>query len=118
MWLILAALLLTCIIAVPLGYWAERHWGVHDPKYFVLDEVGGFLLTVLIWRTDQLPVTIVWAFLAARIADIIKPPPARTLEKLPGGWGILLDDLMSSVYAALALHLGMFYWPKLFLLNQ
>jgi len=40
-------------------------------------------------------------FLAFRIFDITKPPPARQLERLPAGWGILLDDLAAAVYANL-----------------
>jgi phosphatidylglycerophosphatase A len=46
--------------------------------------------------------------------DIIKPPPARTLESFPGGWGILLDDLVASVYAAGVLNGAKYFWPALF----
>jgi len=45
--------------------------------------------------------TIAIAFAAFRVFDIIKPPPVRELEKLPAGWGILMDDLAAAVYANL-----------------
>jgi phosphatidylglycerophosphatase A len=51
------------------------------------------------WR--ELWVVLI-AFVAFRFFDILKPPPCRQLEKLPAGWGILMDDLMAGVYANLA----------------
>ena len=112
--LIAAALVVTCALAVPLGNWAEQHWKKHDPCNFVLDEVAGFFLTVLLFRVESLVLTVVWAFVGTRAFDIIKPPPARQLERLPGGWGILMDDLVSSLYAAAFLHLAAFVAPTLF----
>jgi phosphatidylglycerophosphatase A len=108
--LALAGLLLAaCVASVPLGNWAQTLWGRKDPRRFVLDEVAGFLLTVLLFRRgDKLLPLVIWAFALTRAMDILKPPPARQLERLPGGWGILLDDLAASVYAAAALHL--LYW--------
>lgn len=102
--LLAAVLLAACAAAVPLGRWAQKHWGRPDPRRFVLDEVAGFLLTVLLFRTGDIWLTAAWAFLASRFFDIIKPPPARQAEKLTGGWGILADDLVASLYAAAALH--------------
>jgi phosphatidylglycerophosphatase A len=51
------------------------------------------------WATG---INLAAAFVAFRIFDITKPPPARQLEALPAGWGILLDDLAAAVYANLA----------------
>ena len=76
-----------------------------DPRRFVLDEVAGFLVTVLLFRTPDPILTAIWAFLFSRIMDIVKPPPARLLERLPAGWGILLDDVVASLYAAALLHI-------------
>lgn len=111
-WLIAAALAVSCVLSVILGNWAEAHWGRKDPGTFVLDEVAGYLLTVLLFRGPSLPLTILWTFLATRAMDIIKIPPARQLEHLPGGWGILLDDLFCSLYAAGLLHLARLIWPS------
>lgn len=102
--LVALALTVTCCIAVPIGDWAERYWQRKDPGYFVLDEVAGFLLTVLLFRGENLLLTTAWAFVVTRICDILKPFPARRMERIPGGWGILLDDLVASLYAAAILH--------------
>jgi phosphatidylglycerophosphatase A len=48
-----------------------------------------------------LPLTLLLAFAAFRLFDVTKPPPARQLEHLPAGWGILMDDLAAAVYANL-----------------
>jgi len=102
---IAALLVIVCILSVRLGPWAEEEFSTKDPHPFVLDEVAGYLLVVLIYRQGALWQVLLWTFLAARFFDIVKPPPGRRLEKLPGGWGILVDDLAASVYAAAALWL-------------
>lgn len=73
-----------------------------DPQFVVVDEVIGQWISLagaraLNWKT------YLAAFLLFRLFDIWKPAPARQLEKLPGGWGINLDDVMAGVYAALVL---------------
>lgn len=100
------ALLAWSIITIALGGWAETYYERKDSQIFVTDEVAGFLLTVLLFHDPHQPVlTTLWAFPITRIIDILKVPPARRLEKLPRGWGVLADDLLGSVYAALLLHL-------------
>jgi phosphatidylglycerophosphatase A len=101
---IAVGLALSCILTVGLGEWAERYWGRKDPRRMVLDEWAGYFFTVLFFQAANPLMTLVLAFLATRIFDIIKPPPARQLEKLHAGWGVLLDDLAASVYAVIALH--------------
>ncbi|MGB6067544.1 MAG: phosphatidylglycerophosphatase A [Desulfomonilaceae bacterium] len=112
--LIAAALVVTCIIAVPLGKWAERYWAKKDPRYFVLDELAGFFVTVLLFRVPSLALTVIWTFVVTRVFDIIKPWPASKMEQLPHGWGILADDLIASLYAAGFLHLVALCFPSLF----
>ncbi len=104
-WLILVALVVVCIVTLVLSPWAERYWKKKDPGTFVTDEVAGFLATVLLFRRGDLLFMTIWAFAVTRIFDIIKIPPARQLERIHGGWGILLDDLSASLYAAGFLHL-------------
>lgn len=112
--LIGVALAASCLLAVTLGPWAERHWGKKDPRCFVLDEVAGYLLVVLLFRVENVWLTASGAFFAARFFDILKPPPARQLEQLPAGWGMLLDDLAASLYAAVCLHIGAWLLTRLF----
>ncbi len=85
------------------GIWsagvAERHFGRIDPRAVVIDEVVGMLLTLLL-----LPVNLIGAgagFLVFRLLDIVKPWPAGRLEALPGGVGIMADDVMAGVYGYL-----------------
>jgi phosphatidylglycerophosphatase A len=102
--LMLAGLLIfACYFSIAFGLWAVVHYKRKDPQMFVLDEVAGICLTNLF-----LPIhgphgigTIAAAFAAFRLFDILKPPPARQLEILPFGWGILCDDLAAAVYANL-----------------
>ncbi len=88
------------LIGMALGGWAERYYGFKDPKPFVLDEVLGYLVAVLRlkegvpeWRELTL------AFFAFRLFDVVKPWPARQLEFLPKGAGIMLDDVVAGIYA-------------------
>jgi phosphatidylglycerophosphatase A len=98
---IFAMLALWSWLTIALGDWAERYYTVKDSQIFVTDEVAGFLMTVLLFHNADAPIiTALWAFPVTRVIDILKVPPARQLEKLPSGWGVLADDLLGSVYAA------------------
>lgn len=104
--LLVGAFLAACAATVACGRWAERYFGRKDAGSFVTDEVAGLLLTwLLIQPVASLWVPLLWAFALTRVFDIAKPPPAKWLEKLPAGWGVLLDDLASSFWAAGALYL-------------
>jgi phosphatidylglycerophosphatase A len=81
--------------------------GHHDPQIVVADEIAGYLLTMA-----YLPATtanLVAAFLLFRLFDVVKPPPARQAEALPGGLGVVADDLIAGVMANLSLRL-LTYW--------
>ena len=98
-----------------LGAWAEEYFGKKDSGIFVTDEVVGTLLTLLLFRVPEHPyITLLWAFPLTRIIDILKIPPAKKLEELPVGWGVVADDLVGSVYTAALLHLLYYLWPALF----
>ncbi len=102
------------VLGVALGPWAERWYRVKDPKPFVLDEVMGYLVALLrmpgpdpshvlhegpAWTDGPTWREMVVAFVAFRVFDVLKPWPARRLEYLPRGWGIMLDDLVAALYA-------------------
>jgi phosphatidylglycerophosphatase A len=70
-----------------------------DPSMVVIDEIVGMWITLL-WLPFT-PVSLVVAFVAFRVMDIVKPEPARRLERIPEGWGIMLDDVVAGVYANL-----------------
>ena len=101
-----------------------------DPQYVVIDEVSGQHLTLLLgcglpiwWRAAQplsntTPLGLItlhsalnWkylllGFILFRVFDIWKPFPARQAESLPGGWGIMADDWIAGIYAAIGLWLA------------
>jgi phosphatidylglycerophosphatase A len=108
-----AAFVVVCAASVPLARWAERFWGETDPGRFVLDEVAGYLLAVLLFKSGDLLLSALWAFAFFRLFDIVKPPPAKRLESLPRGWGVLVDDLVAGAYAAGALHVMAALAPSL-----
>lgn len=110
----IAVLLAAAVVAV-VGVWASHRTsarlGLKDPAIVCIDEVAGVLLT---WSAAPPGwMATLTGFLLFRIADQVKPWPARALERdLPGGFGIVFDDLAAGAWAALAMlaarALGMF----------
>ena len=82
---------------------AAVHLGSKDPPIIVADEYLTFPVAVLGIRAARNPVFLAGAFLTTRLLDGLKPPPARQVEALTGGLGIVADDAIANVYA-LALH--------------
>jgi len=93
-----------------LGIWvageAEQLFGKKDASPIVIDEIAGMLLTYCAIPVALLPLVI--GFLGFRLFDIWKPLPQ--LERLPGGWGIMLDDLFAGCLAQACLRLLLFLW--------
>ena len=85
------------VVGRSLGDWSERYAGEKDPGFFVVDEVIGYLVTCL-WTRGPSPLALTVAFFLFRFLDVVKPPPARALERMGGGDGILLDDVMAGLY--------------------
>jgi phosphatidylglycerophosphatase A len=87
------------------GRWAIAHFGSNDPGQFALDEAVGQLLACtaaspLMPSPWPLPVNVAVAFVLFRLLDIIKPPPIRQIERLPGGLGIMADDVLAGAFSA------------------
>jgi len=103
------------------GRWAETRFGGKDPRQVVADETAGQSLALLFlpWRNPVDREAWMWnialaatAFVVFRIFDVVKPPPARALQRLEGGWGILLDDISAGLEALLVTHLlAWLLWP-------
>lgn len=79
--------------------------GLKDPQVVVVDEVVGQWIALA--AVPALDDWLCWlvAFILFRLFDILKPPPVRALERIPGGAGIVLDDVGAGLYAALVLFL-------------
>jgi phosphatidylglycerophosphatase A len=134
----LDAIFCTLIVLAALGVWTSRRTseflGIKDPQIVVIDEVSGQLITIMLGtlivyqvpagRSDIQIVQEAWAafgfgaipwktlalaFLLFRLFDIWKPFPIRHLEKLPGGWGIMADDWLAGIYAAILLRVALHF---------
>ena len=88
---------------------AEKFFGKKDDQRIVIDEVIGFLITML-WVPKTLLFVIIGFFLF-RVFDILKPFPIRRLEKgFKGGFGIVLDDIVAGVYGNIFLKMISYYF--------
>jgi phosphatidylglycerophosphatase A len=97
------------LLAVWSAGWLAEAEGEKDPGKIVSDEIAGQAFTFLLvspaamqdWRV------LLAGFVLFRLFDIIKPPPIRRLENLPGGWGIVMDDVLAGVFANITLQIGL-----------
>ncbi len=110
-----AAVVVAVVVVTAVGVWAAegaaRRFGDPDPHPVVVDEIAGQLVTLLFvapgWRTYVL------GFFLFRVLDIIKPFPANAAERLPGGSGIMADDLVAGIYGNVLLQAATYWFPRL-----
>jgi phosphatidylglycerophosphatase A len=97
----------TIAAVTPLAIWAagraERIWG-HDARRIVVDEGAGMAMTL--FALPPGPLVALAAFFAFRVFDVLKPFPGRRAEGLPGGYGVVMDDLVAGIYANLTVRLA------------
>jgi phosphatidylglycerophosphatase A len=136
LWLPIFSATVLLVILGAIGVWsstkAAEYAGIKDPQFVVIDEVAGQHLTLVL---PLIPIALpnlhshmdlstfaifsalslvnwkylLLGFLFFRIFDIWKPFPVRRLENLPGGWGIMADDWMAGVYAAILLRMALHF---------
>ena len=136
LWLPIFSAVVLLVILGAIGVWsstkAAEYAGIKDPQFVVIDEVAGQHLTLVL---PLIPIALpnlhshmdlstfaifsalslvnwkylLLGFLFFRIFDIWKPFPVRRLENLPGGWGIMADDWMAGVYAAILLRMALHF---------
>lgn len=111
-WLSVVLVVAVALLAVPAAGTAERVLGEKDAGPVVIDETAGFLVTMLLLPIT--PGTLAAGFVLFRIFDVAKLFPANRAERLRGGAGIVLDDLISGAYAHVVLRLALRLWPGLF----
>jgi len=85
------------LLGIPASTVVARESGRHDPQFVVIDEVAGQAIALLGSHANWRHALIALALF--RLLDITKPFPARQLEQLPAGWGIVLDDVAAGLYA-------------------
>ena len=102
-WSTIAAAVAVTLLGVPAATRVVRASGLKDPQFVVIDEVAGQLVALIAvpleWKT------FLTGLILFRIFDILKPPPVRRLERLPEGFGIVVDDLGAGLYALIVMHL-------------
>ncbi len=96
----LAIVAIVILAGIPAATRADRYWKTHDSGRIVIDEVAGYLVTVAF--IDRSSAWMLWiAFAVFRILDSVKPPPIRWFEdNLPGGTGVVLDDVVAGMIGA------------------
>jgi phosphatidylglycerophosphatase A len=102
----IAAIVFIFLLGIPAASVAEKHFDKKDPRPCVIDEVAGQMVSLLL-----VPHAIsfyIAGFLLFRLFDILKPFPVRNAEKIPGGFGIMLDDIAAGLYALGVLHLYLY----------
>jgi len=100
--IIIPSTLLLIFYGIFVGTKFEAQYG-KDPAECTVDEVVGTWISVI--ALPKILWIIITAFFVWRILDIIKPPPARNLERLKGGLGIMIDDVVSGIYTLIIMHL-------------
>ncbi|MDQ3071544.1 MAG: phosphatidylglycerophosphatase A [Acidobacteriota bacterium] len=108
-WIEPPVIVLLFIAGTWAGNVAERYFGGIDPGPVVIDEVLGMLITLMF-----VPVTwagVLLGFLVFRVLDVFKPWPARQMENLHGGIGVMADDAMAGVYGNLIMWFAVWYGP-------
>lgn len=100
-WSWAAAGLVIALLGIPLCGRAAAILGRKDPGSVVYDEIAAFPVVFALTQVTLL--TALLGFGLFRLFDILKPWPIRRFERLPAGWGIMLDDLIAGVYAAAVL---------------
>jgi phosphatidylglycerophosphatase A len=106
-----AVLVVFSVACVRYGDAAEAKFGKKDPGLICADETAGQCLPLMLLPAHAIVTpgaaiaTLLLAFLSFRVLDIIKPWPAFRLQKVPAGWGVLLDDLAAGIQAAIVVQI-------------
>lgn len=106
-------ILIFFVAGVASGNFIEQHIGKKDPKFVVIDEVVGMMITFVGIDMVNLSVNkeiFIAGFLLFRFFDIVKPYPVNILENVRGGLGIMADDFVAGFLANAILKIGIFVW--------
>jgi len=106
----LVLLAIVNVVVFGVGVWASNRAcairGVKDPSQIVIDEISGQLIALTPLAATPSVAGVIAAFVLFRLFDIVKPYPIRKLEALPAGWGVISDDALAGIYAAVIVWLG------------
>ena len=108
----LLCIVLLNAVGIPICSKAARHLNQKDPSSVVWDETVSVPITFLGVSASAMrnPWVLICGLALHRLFDITKPPPARQLERLPSGLGIMADDWSAGIYSCIVLHVLLAYW--------
>jgi phosphatidylglycerophosphatase A len=111
-------ILIVFVAGVAIGNHIERDSKIRDPKFVVIDEFLGIIVTF--WGLDFIHTPYMWHYLIAgfvlfRIFDILKPYPVRVLDTVRGGFGIMADDFVAGIIANFILKVATFIYQIYYL---
>ena len=113
--MILAIVIIFFIGIVPSRI-AEKHFGHKDPHEIVIDEVPGQMISLL-FLPAVLSIKSIAAYLAGffifRFFDIFKPTPVKQADRIKGGFGIMIDDILAGLYSLMTIHLLIYIYRAL-----
>ena len=102
-WVLFLATGVFFLIGVWAATWIEREDGTHDPSIVNIDEIVGMWATLLFLPSGSWWLPKIIAFFLFRLFDVIKPFPVGHSQKLPRGWGVMVDDILAALYAGFSL---------------
>lgn len=112
LWAYLVVTAAAICLAVAAADRAEKIFGGHDDKKIVIDEVVGYMVTMVGIAPSFSSMAL--GFILFRFFDILKPWPCRAIDKSwPRGFGVVMDDVAAGVYAAAVLQIIIYFWPVL-----
>ena len=103
---------ITAVVSIPVSTQLEKIYDKTDPGRIVIDEVVGFQV-ILVGARDISGIGLIVAFFLFRFFDIAKPFPVRRSQKLPRGWGVVIDDVLAGIYTRTSLVLLAFTFDSL-----
>jgi phosphatidylglycerophosphatase A len=98
------AVLIALVLSIPICGYAERQWTYDDPR-IVLDELVG--VWIACWGLPRQMAPMLAGLVLFRVFDVWKGPWGRTAARLPGGWGVVADDVAAGLIAALLIRAAM-----------
>jgi phosphatidylglycerophosphatase A len=108
-WPAWAALGTAAAFSIWASHWAEKFYGAHDDPRIIIDEVAGVWTAALFLPRAAAPMVLGLVFF--RVFDVLKGPWGRAAARLPGGWGVVADDLLAGALAYLCVRLAGMVMP-------
>lgn len=112
LWVYIAITVVISLLGIAACSYTSKALGVHDHSGIVIDEIAGFLITMIAVPFDWLWIII--GFALFRFFDILKPWPISWLDKkVEGGFGIMIDDVLAGIFSLVCLHVIIYYFNSL-----